>query len=242
MNIRPYYLKMLSRWEIFQLLTDVLSLTDKISEDMPQTYTDKLGQLHTAFNIYDIEVMQESKPSPKQLLKAEEGRDYAIRKIYQLIRYYSNYRFNTNKEFAAKKLLRIFKSLGTGSKISRENQDTQTAMITNLLQELALEDAKQHIATLDLTDAVAALTMDNLIFDEEQNTRKKYLSNYVKGVVKDARADAEVAFLEFVDVVNALSVVEGPDKYADLKRKITTYVHYYVTQAKQRNKKKVVEQ
>lgn len=242
MNIRPYHLNMLLRWEIFQLLADVLAYIDKIEEEMPQNYTAKLKELRTAFEIYDIELVQERKPTIDQLLKAEEGRNYAIRKLYQLIRTYSNYRFDTNKEQAAQSLLHIFKYYGTGSKISRFNQDAQTAMITNLLQDLAQDEARQHLALLDLTDVVAALTIDNETFKKEQQARKKHVSEYVYGVAKNARANAQAQFIEFVDMVNALSVVEGPEKYADLKQKVSALVHHYVAQAKQRNKKRVIEE
>ena len=179
MNIRLYHLELLSRWELFQLVTDLLTFTSNLEAEMPQTYTEKLEELQTAFNIYDIEIVQERKPSQQQILQAGAGRKYAIRKLYQLIHDYTNYRFDRNKEQAAKSLMRIFKNYGTGSEISRFNQDAQTAIITNLLQDLAEDDATQHLATLHLTDAVAALTNDNQTFENEQLTRKEYLSTYV---------------------------------------------------------------
>ena len=240
MNIRSYNLDRLPRFEIFQLLYDVLAITDKIEEEMPQTYTAKLEELQEAFEIYDIEVARERRPSPADLLIAEEGREYSIRKTYQLIRDYSNYRFDPNKERATKSLLKTFKIFGTGSKISRLNQDIQTGVLINLLQELALDEAKQHIATLHLTDAIAALTAYNDTFDKEQLTRRQQNAKYVTEVAKNARADVQARFLEFVDVVNALSVVEGSEKYADLKQKISSLVKEYFMQARQRNKKQVV--
>ncbi len=240
MNIRSYNLERLSRFEIFQLLDNMLTITDVLEEEMPQSYTDKREELQAAFEIFDIEVAQERRPSPAELLKAQEGREYAIRKTYQLIRDYSNYRFDTNRERAAKSLLRIFKIFGTGSKISRFNQDKQTGVIVNLLQELALDEAMQHIETLHLTDAIVALTAYNNTFEKEQLSRRKQHAEFVVGVAKNARADAQARFLEFVDLINALSVVEGPDKYADLKQKISSIVREYVTQARQRDKKRVI--
>ncbi len=241
MYVRPYHLNILLRWEIFQFLTDVLTFTDRVEHEMPKTYTNKLQELLTAYDIYDIEVAQERRPTIEQLLEAEERRDYAVRKLYQIIRAYSNYRFDANKEHAAKSLLLTFKRYGTGSKISRQNQDTQTSMISNLLQELARETATQHLATLGLSEVVTALTIDNETFSKEQHIRMKQLAIYVTGVAKSARADVQARFLEFVVVVNALTIVEGPEKYADLKQKISALVSHYVTQAKQRNKRRVVE-
>ncbi|MDD4728394.1 MAG: DUF6261 family protein [Dysgonamonadaceae bacterium] len=89
-----------------------------------------------------------------------------------------------------------------------------------------------------LTDAVAALTNDNQTFENEQLSRKEYLSTYVTGVLKNARADVQAQFIDFVDVVNALAIAEGAEKYAALKQKINTYVRHYVAQARLRIKKR----
>ena len=241
MKIKIYALEILNRWEVFQLLNDVLTLTDKHLEGMPQSYTDKLTEFRTAFDIYDEELVQERRPTPHQLLKVEEERDYAIRKIYQLIRYYSDYRFDLEKEKAAKALMRIFKLYGTGSKISRFNQNTQSAMITNLLQDLSEELPNQHIATLNLSDAVLALETNNIIFVKEQRIRNNLEAVYVKGVVRSARTNVQNNFVELVTLINALAVVEGQEKYAVLKKTMNILVREYLTQAKQRTKKKEKE-
>ena len=59
MYVRPYHLNILLRWEIFQFLTDVLTFTDRVEHEMPKTYTNKLQELLTAYDIYDIEVISE---------------------------------------------------------------------------------------------------------------------------------------------------------------------------------------
>ena len=111
---------------------------------MPPAFTTKLEELRTSFEIYDIELAQERRPSSEQLQQADESRDYTVRKLHQLIKDFSDYRFDTEKEQAAKSLLTIFKRYGTGSKIARLSQDSQTAVITNLLQELARDEVQQH--------------------------------------------------------------------------------------------------
>ena len=240
MIFKLYTFKLLTRWEFFQLLYHVLSFCDKYSEGMPQAFTDKVAELRIAFDVYDVELVQDRMPTPHELLQADEGRDYAIRKTYQLITYYSDHRFDPNKELAAKKLKRIFKSFGTGSKISRAEQDTKTAMISNLVQELSTESSLQHIATLNLTDEVAALNQHNRVFAKEQNNRYKLQANYVTGVVRDARMETQNKFMELVALINALSVVDGPEKYIELKQIFKTLVQESVTVARQRTKKKEV--
>ena len=120
---------MMTRWELFQFSYNSIAFADKDADGKPQTYTDKLEELRTAFNIYDHEMAVERTPTTHQLLKADDDRDYAIRKLYQLIRYYSDYRYDVSKEKAGKALKRIFKSYGSGSFISRQAQEVQTAMI-----------------------------------------------------------------------------------------------------------------
>jgi hypothetical protein len=63
----------------------------------------------------------------------------------------------------------------------------------------------------------------------------------VTGVVKDARIEVQNEFLSFVDVVNALAIVEGEEKYSDLKLKINNVFKEYTSKAKQRTKKKKEE-
>ena len=197
MNIRPYHLNILLRWEFFQLMSDIMNLTNKVEHEMPQTYTEKLEQLRAAFDIYGFEVAIQRRPTVEQLLEAEERRDYSVRKLYQIIGTYSNYRFDNNKEQAAQSLLRIFKRYGTGSKISRQSQDAQTSIISNLLKRLSREEPTQHLATLGLTEVVAALTIDNETFSNEQHIRMRQMAKYVTKVAKKARADVQSLFIEF---------------------------------------------
>ena len=128
MRVQSYQLKMLSRWEFFQLLFEVLAFAEKSSEEMSETFTNKLQELRTSFDIYDKELVQQRKIPTKQLMKAERDRDFAIRKIYTLICAYSDYRFDKKKMEAATSLNRVFKRYGTGSSISRMNQDAETAV------------------------------------------------------------------------------------------------------------------
>lgn len=238
MNIKLYALKMMNRWEVFQIFTDSLAFIDKLSEEMPETFTKKVEQFRKAYDIYDEKIVEEYRPTPRELVEAEEGLEYAIRKIYQLIRYYSDYRFDLEKETAGKALLHIFKSYGTGSYISRQNQYTKTGMIMNLLQDLAKDIPKQHIATLHLTDAVVALETNNKVFIREQHTLNKIKAKFVPGAAKNARLDAQNEFMELVELINALAVVEGEEKYAKLKLQLNTLMKKNMAKVRQRTKKK----
>ena len=81
MTLRLYLLNSLSRWEIFQFLYDTLSFSEEYGADMPKSFTTKLQELRTAFDIYDIELVQDRKVSSEKLLKEDEERNFAIRKM-----------------------------------------------------------------------------------------------------------------------------------------------------------------
>ena len=237
MNVKYYHLRILSRWELFQEMFDALKYTEEHSEGMPESFVKKVQELRTAFDFYDEELTLERRISTSEISEADKLRDYAVRKVYGIIYEYSNYRYDQQKEVAAQALIHAFKRYGTGSSISRMGQDTQTAVISLLLQLLTTETAQQHTATLHLTEAVQDLARSNNYFEQAQLVRNKKQAKYVKGVVKSARNDLINKFLEFADVVNALAIVEGQEKYEKLKQFLNLLVKDYFVAAKRRNRK-----
>lgn len=242
MVVHPTTFHRFTRWELFQFMYNALALAEKDANDMPETFKSKVKELRDAFDIYDIEVVNDRRHSVKNLLEVEELRDYAIRKIYEIIRTYSNYTFSPEKEIAANDLLFIFEKYGTGRKISRMAQNSKTALLKILLQELAKPDAEQHLSTLHLTDAVAALTIHNEVFKREQRIRHSAKANYVTEVAKKARLNVQHEFVAFVDVLNALAILEGPEKYAQLKQFLNELLRSFKAKVKQRTRKRVEEE
>lgn len=241
MDIKLYELNRLSRWELFNLGYDALTYIDKHAQGKPPSFAEKHEALRKVFDIYDVEIAQQRQIFTDDLFEAQRLREYDIRKTYSIIFNYSDYRYDKNKEEAAQALMNIFKHYGTGSSISRMPQNTQTAIIINLLQELNREVAQQHIATLNLTEVVSSLAQSNAYFEKAQRTRLKLEANYVTGVVKSARTDLTNRFLEFVAVVNALAIIEGEEQYVALKQMLSAFVKKYVTKARQRKRKQVEE-
>lgn len=237
MKISYANLNRLSRWEAFQFLDDVLAYAESHEEGMPELLTNKVAELRIAFEAYDEALVQEQKASPEALYKAEEERDFAVRKLYGLIKEYSDYRFDKDKENAGKSLLAAFKPYGTGYAIANMAQDAETAVITNLLQDFEKGQTTQ-LRLLGLIDLYEILELRNVDFIVAQRNRTEEQFTAITGVVKATRDDAQTKFIEFVDVVNALAIVEGQEKYADLKQAINGILKKYVDRAKQRTKKK----
>ncbi|MDD2474376.1 MAG: DUF6261 family protein [Dysgonamonadaceae bacterium] len=219
------------------MIADILTFAEPKADEMPQAYREKLLELSTLFEIYDEEIALQRRPSAKRLNEADKERNFAIRTMYKVMHTYTHYKYSPEKEVASQALLRIKKSYGSGREIARLPQDSKSAVIINLLQELSTDVAQQYIATLNLTDALRALETNNQIFKREDKIRKKLQAKYVTGVVKHARENLQSEFMEFVTLINALAVVEGQENYADLKQIIGAIVHRYVAKAKLRTKK-----
>lgn len=229
MNISLANLEKMTRWEVFQFLADVLKFADSQTEEMPELLTNQLAELQTAFEAYDEALVQERRISPEGLTEADDERDYAVRKLFNIAREYSDYSFDEEREIAANAIVDVFKSYGTGYEIAKMGQDTETAVITNLLQDLKKTPTmEEHITTLDLDPVIDNLHNSNSTFESIQHDRRNKQSEFVTGVVKSARVDAQREFLSLVDIINALSIVEGKEKYTEFKQKITGYLKYYL--------------
>ncbi len=86
MQIAPYTLNLLNRWEIFQMTADVLAFAEQRVENMPESYIDKLSELRTIFDVYDEEIIvQDRRPSTKQLVEMDAERDYIIGAMYKVV-------------------------------------------------------------------------------------------------------------------------------------------------------------
>lgn len=236
MKVKSYQLERLRSWGLVQMVSDALVFIENQSEGMPEAYTSKMEELRTAFQICNDEVFLQRRVPTSDVFETEALRDYDIRKLYSIISDYSDYRYDKQKEKAAQALMFIFKRYGTGYTISRMPQDTQWSLMDRLLQELDRESSQQHIATLHLTEVMEALIQNNNSFKKAQQIRLKKEAHYVTGVVKAARKDLTKKFLEFVDIVNALAMLEGEEKYAELKLILNTLIKEYVTEAKQKKR------
>ena len=242
MNISIRSLEKLNRWESFQFLFNVVDFADAYSEEMSEMFNNKFATFRTAFEAFDDALVQERKTAPEELVKAEEGRDLAVRKIYSLMREYSQFPFEPVKEDAAKLLLKTFKPYGTGSFIANLAQEEETAVLTNLMQDVDKDEAvEQALATLGLSAAFDSLRSDNSIFYEMQKQRVKDDARIIVGIVKDTRTEAQNEFVSFTQLVNALALVEGEEKYAEFKLEINKLHKNAVARAKQRTKKKEEE-
>lgn len=232
----------LTRWELDNLLNDVLIYADSHTDGMPELYTNKLAELDTAYKIYDDALAQEEKASIESLLAAEDRRDHAVRKLYSLIKEYADFPYEQDKEDAAKHLLRVFKPYGTGSSIAGMGQDAETSVLNNLFQDIdKSEETETCFSTLGLVSTLNELRNNNSTFAELQLKRDVSQAQFVAGLVKSTRISVLNEFVSYGNVVNALAIVEGEEKYATLKQTVNSMIKKYVDKVKKRTKKKEEE-
>lgn len=234
MKIKTSTLTRLTRLEVFQLIADALVFANALKEGMTELYVTALALLQTKFEAYDQALLQERASTPKGLIEAEEARDYGVRKLQGLLDEYADYRLDDAKAAAANALLAVMKPYGTGYEIARMSQDSETAAITNLLQDFDKEPNKAHLTTLGFQPLVNYINENNTVFAQAQQTRRDEQSKYIAGLVKTTREEVQNAFRTFSETVNALAIVEGEDKYATLTAQLNTLIDAYIAKAKQR--------
>ena len=67
-------------------------------------------------------------------------------------------------------------------------------------------------------------------------------AKYVTGVAQSAREELQKQIVEFSALINALAIVEGEEKYEELKRIIATMVKEFMAGVRQRTKKEQEEE
>jgi len=228
---------MLTRWEAYQLLADALVFAEAANQSSSELYKTALEKLKTKYDAFDKALVQERSAAPEGLIAADEARDYGIRKLYALASEYADYQFDAQRTAAAAAVLQVFKPYGKASEIVRLRQDSETAVITNLLQELDKDEIKTYVSLLGLDALIDHIRQNNAIFEQLQQSRRDEQSQYVVGLSKAMRDEALDAFRAFCEAVNALALVEGGDKYAKLIGQLDTLISDYRNKALQRRAK-----
>ena len=228
---------MLTRWEAYQLLADALVFAEAANQSSSELYKTALEKLKTKYDAFDKALVQERSAAPEGLIAADEARDYGIRKLYALASEYADYQFDAQRTAAAAAVLQVFKPYGKASEIVRLRQDSETAVITNLLQELDKDEIKTYVSLLGLDALIDHIRQNNAIFEQLQQSRRDEQSQYVVGLSKAMRDEALDAFRAFCEAVNALALVEGGDKYAKLIGQLDTLISDYRNKALQRRTK-----
>ena len=102
-------------------------------------------------------------------------------------------------------------------------------------------ETETSFLTLGLVSALNDLRRSNSTFAQLQRNRDFSQAQFVAGIVKTTRIDVQNEFVSYGDVVNALAIVEGEEKYTTLKLTVNSMIKKYVDKVKKRTKKKEEE-
>ncbi len=238
MKLKIVSLSRLTRWQVFQLLTDVLQYLLLLPAEILELLKVHKEKLQTSLKALDELLAQERKVTPKALFEAEEGRDYGIRKLWNLVREYSDYEMDKTKETAAKKLLDVFNRYGRGYEIAEMPQDDESAALDNLLRDMLSEAYLPHVTSVGLLDLVNYTKGHNDVFVGNQQTRTTSESKRINGEARAARLQAETDFRALCEQINALALINGSAPYDETIAKMNTAMDNYVDTARQRRKNK----
>ena len=137
---------------------------------------------------------------------------------------------------AAKLIKRVFDLYGN---VRQESYNQETALITNLVDDLEKEENAPHCTTMGITKWVSALKTQNIDFQTLLNERNKEYANKQSGDVKAARAIIDPIYFEIVKRLNAMVTLEMASTEAQVFiKELNQKIKYYESTIASRSGKK----
>lgn len=154
---------------------------------------------------------------------ADAERDNALKALVNVVKAYTLFPEEEIAD-AALKLLHVIEKYGKG--IVRLPYLQESGILSNLLQDLALQEYTDAIGLLHLEDWVTKLREAAARFDELFVSRETDNSTKLSGRVKEIRQAVQADFEQLAVWVNAYEVVYGTEGYAELSARINEAVSY----------------
>ncbi len=155
---------------------------------------------------------------------ADEKRDKLLTGSFELIRV-STKHFDATKCAAAKRLSAL---LSTYQGSDKAEYNDETSRIRNYIQEIRSEKYTTDATAIGLTEWVEALEEANeacVTLADRYNTEQR--DKNATGKVRDLRVQTDAAYRALVERINALTLLNGDEKYADLITRWNTRIDAY---------------
>lgn len=212
--------------EFIQFLTDVLTTVDnnKPSVLNVQSQYNALAVAQEA--VSSLFATDRGNPITEALMALDERRDTAITGLSLHVQSLT-YHFNEAIRAKAKTLADHLALFGSG--IAKENYQSQTAIITNIIDDwnnkAPLTDA---IASLNLADWKAELLAANEAFNAKYIDRTKDIAAASPENLKAKRLDAAAAYYRLRDfIVSFYTINEGVEPYKTTVNQLNAIVEQY---------------
>ncbi len=143
---------------------------------------------------------------------------------------------------AAVAITDVVKKYGKG--VKRLPQREETAVLTNLIEDLKNDEYKEQVAVAGLTIWVEKLEQANVEFENLYTQRTEKEAQFVVGLAQMERENMQNAFVKLCRTIEAYAIIEGEEKYKPLGDKINAEVSnvQQAIKARKKNKKTDVEQ
>lgn len=156
----------------------------------------------------------------EELLKLDELRDNLLIGLAGHLKVFTGYPEET-KAIAAQQLLHILDKYGKSPQVKPQREET--AIVSNLIQDLEAADAKAKLALIIADKWVDALKDANTKFETAYNARTQH-NVQLLGVTKEKRIQLYNEFRHLVNTINALGTLNGETAYKRLMDNINAEV------------------
>lgn len=217
-------LKSLRNLEAFQVYSDVATFLTQ--ESSAQEFEKSLKTVCDTFfarqQEYDTALLPERRsPQTAELAQLDAQRDYLLRSFVSSLRLYVGSP-DGEQSRTARVLLGLVEKYGKNIPSLPYRQET--AAITNLLQDLEIEENAELVKKLYSEHWIASLRTANTQFEQTMLSRTDTASETTSERSKTARAAVQTAFEKLCEMINALAVVKGESGYIRLIDRINQLV------------------
>lgn len=211
--IKKFNLSRVRLMDFFQTMTNIKSFVDKenakeLGIEAPKAvFYAKITALDEA-----LKPLAKSELTQKLHL-LDTQRDEALVGFLGHCRAFINFPDEAKSQAAQKLLLNVEKY---GKNIQNKPLKEETAIITNLLQDLATSELQQAVSLIGAEKWIENLRTANEQFAKIHNDRTQEQSLIETGKTKEARQELQEAFKVLVQTINALALINGVEKYQNI--------------------------
>lgn len=218
--IDAFQIELLTQGASFQFQQDTLARAEKVKAIMGLMGVE-MNEWHAAFEVFDekLKLSQKSLTSD-EIKKADDERDAAYRQYRKGVKAFLDFPIAEKAE-AAKILWQHLKdyNIQTTWELTR-----QTGMTGNLLQDIRAKYGKQ-VAALGMEPVLEVLAQSNEKVQSLIQQRNDEKAGRIVGETRAARRESERMYRSFVEVLNALSLVNGPADFSDFIDQVNAEIH-----------------
>ena len=219
--IKKYSLDKARVMEFYQAMSNVKTFLAK--ENLQTLQLEKVAKtFNEKFTAFDEALTPVRKSDLTQKIQElDTQRDNLLSGFSAHLKAFQHFSEPAGKE-AAQRLLLSVEKFGKG--IQEKPIQEETAIITNLLQDMAQASAQQDLKTIGAKPWTDALKNANTALEQHHNSRTEQQSTIEVGKTKTTRQEIAEAFRVLVQTINALALLNGKDAYTNLANAISQVV------------------